>query len=69
MNISEITPNQIAERIIQLGKIEYWTIIGYCEGLVVSAIPSDDGRVRVFVCALDGGRGGDRLLSRDIDVL
>lgn len=68
MNISEITPNQIAERIIQLGKINQWTIIGYCEGLVVFASPDDGGRVNVCAVELGGWDGGSRLLSRDIEI-
>ena len=67
MKISEITPDQVAERIIQLGKITKWTIVGYCEGLVVSAFPRGDGRVHVFADGLGGWNDGPRLLSRDID--
>lgn len=68
MKISnEISPDQIAERIIQLGKIDCWKIIGYCKGLVVHAFPLDDGRVGVRARGLDDWLAGVRLLSRDIE--
>jgi hypothetical protein len=66
MQISEISVDQIAERIIQLW-IENWTIIGYCDGLVVCAGPDGGSRVRVVANELYGRDGGNRLLSRDID--
>lgn len=68
MKISEISIEQIAERIIYLGKIDRWTIIGYCNGLVVCASPCSGGRVYVFAVELVDWYGGYRLLSRDIEI-
>ena len=65
MDIKEINPDQIAERIIQLGKITKWIIIGYCDSLVVYANPSVAGRVSVGAYEHAGWDGGDRLLSSD----
>lgn len=48
MKISELAPDQIAERIIQLGQITKWTIIGYCNRSVVSADSYGDGRTYVY---------------------
>jgi len=70
MQISgEISADQIAERIIQLGKIDQWVIIGYCNGLVVYAFPFDVGRVGVGAFGLGGWDVGYRLLSSDIEAL
>jgi len=68
MKISEITPDQIAERIIQLDKIDRWIIIGYCNGLVVHAYPYDDGRVLVGANQLGAWDDGYCLLSSDIEI-
>ncbi|MEI8269918.1 MAG: hypothetical protein WCG45_00980 [bacterium] len=66
MKISEISIEQIAERIIYFRKITRWTIIGCYKGLVVHADPFGDGRVRVYAYGLDACFDGYRLLSRDI---
>ncbi len=66
MQISEISADQIAERIIQLrSKIKSWTIIGYCNGFVVGAGPDGDGRLFVNAYGLDDWLDGHRLLSCD----
>lgn len=68
MRISgEISADQITERIVQLGKIKKWIIIGYCNGLVVYAHPYDDGRVLVHAYELGAWGDGNRLLSSDKD--
>ncbi|KKQ35943.1 MAG: hypothetical protein US50_C0002G0003 [Candidatus Nomurabacteria bacterium GW2011_GWB1_37_5] len=69
MKVSEITPDQIAERIIQLGKINKWTtIVGCCNGLRVLVIPIVDSPVKVFACEPTAWSAGVHLLSRDIEV-
>lgn len=66
MQISEISADQIAERIIQLrSKIKSWTIIGYCNGFVVDALPGGVGRLDVYAYELDDWSDGHRLLSCD----
>lgn len=67
MKIPEITPDQIAERVIQLDKFDRWTVIGYCDGLMVNAVPDVGGRVKVYMFGLNAWYDGSRLLSRDID--
>ena len=63
----EISADEIIERILQ-NDFKKWTIIGYCNGLVVHANPRDDGRVHVYAFELDVWSDGDRLLSRELNL-
>ena len=70
MCISGISPNQIAERLIQrtedLKRSKGSTIIGYCSGLIVLTLPFIDGCIPVYAYNLNDRNYGSIILSCDI---
>lgn len=69
MNIYEINPDQIAERIIQIDKFHHCTIIGYCAGFMVEVFRFHSGVVTIYARKFGDWRCGDHLLSQDVDVV
>ncbi|MEI7810149.1 MAG: hypothetical protein WCI41_01155 [bacterium] len=54
LSIKEINPDQIVERIIQARENKQWTIVGYCNDLVVCIYPPlENGLIEIFTCELD----------------